>query len=225
MSTIHSDEFRRPRKVLLGGSTRRSRLAIWALVCSLMVICPLAPLAAVILGLCALRVIADNTALKGKTMAASAVAIGLLFSVCQGIAGYVGYHYAEQARHGPSIALRAGFDGDIDRFLDAFHPTDVPLNRRDAEAFLSEVRSRYGNFVDGQIATPSGRLDFLSDPGRPRVYRLDFKNGSAMAEASIVLFDTPEHAFISNRLGYLSIDDPVRGKVTFPAPTQVVDHP
>ena len=61
MNAIQSDEFRRPRNLSFVADARFSRLALGALICSLLLFVPFLPLVGVLLGLAAWRAIGRSS--------------------------------------------------------------------------------------------------------------------------------------------------------------------
>ena len=59
---------------------------------------------------------------------------------------------------GPQAALRAGFRGDPDAFRSQFHGPGATAGDAQIAALVSELRRRYGAFIDASIES-DGQVD------------------------------------------------------------------
>jgi hypothetical protein len=131
--------------------------------------------------------------------------------------------YAKQAwervEAGPRVALTAGFNGDIPGFKAEFYGDGASAPDDQVQAFINELRQRYGAFVSSQFNEASGQST-QPQPGNPVVpfpYVLTFDQGKVDATATIIFADQQKGTFI-NRLQSIVIHDPQRGDVEFPPP-------
>jgi hypothetical protein len=203
---------------------KTSGLAITALVLSLTAIVPClglltGPLGA-LLGLVSAVTIPSNPARKGTGLAVTAIVIGVVLAAGQ---GYGTYWFAGKARQvwakmmgGPAEALSAGFAGDAAAFRDEFHARGGPLSVEDAQAFIDELRTRYGDFV--AVNMPMQNQSYQPAPGQTQMvlpYVVEFTNATMNAEVELVLVDEKTGEFLM-KWGYITILDPERGDLRYP---------
>jgi hypothetical protein len=222
-------QFQDPYGDAAQGPAKTSGLAIGALVCSLIFFCPVTTVLGPILGLIALATIGTNPARKGKGLAVVAILLGVLLTVGWIYGGYkiygVGKLFYETVETGPRDALTAGFAGDFDGFKNAFYGPGAQASDAEAQAFIDELRGRYGEFVGSRM--DESRMQGRStqpQPGEaqmPFPYLLEFTNETVEAEVEIVFADpqaqpqTIGEAFI-NKLGYIEVLDEERGTLRYP---------
>jgi hypothetical protein len=202
---------------------KTSSLAITALIFSLVGIIPClgvltAPIG-LLLGLIGVATIGGKPHLKGKGIAVAAILIGLVLSAAQGYGTYwivdKGLKVMRRIEDGPSKALTAGFAGDPAGFKDEFHGTGATLSDAEAQAFIDELRDRYGDFVavgstKGQTPQPKPGQPFIVVP-----YQLEFSEATVSAEAKLIIADEQTGGFVM-KWGYLEIQDPERGDLMYP---------
>jgi hypothetical protein len=201
-----------------------SGLAITSLVLSLTAIIPCLGLITgplgVLLGLVSAVTIPSNPARKGTGLAVAAIIIGLVLSAGQ---GYGTYWFVGKARQvvskimaGPADALRAGFAGDVAAFRDDFYSPGAQPSVEEAQAFIDELRSRYGDFVS--VSLPSQNQSYQPTPGETQIvmpYIVEFTNATMNAEVELVIVDETTRQFVM-KWGYIKILDPERGDLRYP---------
>ena len=91
---------------------KTSRLAVGSLVCSLILCCPITTIVGPLLGVGALLQIGGNPALKGRRIALAAIALGIAFTLWQGVGLRRLYDtFWGPVLKGPAAELTDGFDG------------------------------------------------------------------------------------------------------------------
>ncbi|MFG0252558.1 MAG: DUF4190 domain-containing protein [Phycisphaerales bacterium JB038] len=209
-----------------GKPVRTSGIAIASLVCSLIFFCPITTIIGPILGLVGLLTISEAKGTKGKGLAAAGLVLGVLFTVGWGIGGYYAGQYSIRMyaliQDGPRTALTAGFADDYQGFQDAFHGPGAN-NPAGAEAFVTQLRSRYGEFVDSALPpTAQPRQRSQSDPTMVATYLLTFENKELSADVELVMADPNAGAgqpVFVYKLGYTDVLDPELGDLKYPPPT------
>lgn len=215
MSQFESQQFGAP-----SGPQTTSKLAIWSLVCSLIFFCPLTTLLAPILGLIGLAKIGGNPNLKGKGLCIVGILLGVVFTAGWGYGGYVGIGKMKEwmgvVMSGPSDALAAGFGGDVAGFKAGFYGAGTTASDAEAQAFLDELRNRYGGFVGCSFSQTSQPAQ--PQPGQPSApfpYTLEFQNATIDCEAEIIFADQQTGQIIM-KLGYIIVADPDAGDLKYP---------
>jgi hypothetical protein len=202
-----------------GEIPRMSGLAIAALVCALIFCIPILPPIGVILGLIALVTMVGKSHLRGRGMAIAAIVLGLAFSIGWGIFAWfsinIGSKVVTLMRDTPSQAMQAGLAGDVKLFQSNFHGAGATLPEADAQAFLDEVKSRFGtlNALEFDEKTP-----VRPQPGQPTVdapYTAKFSSGDVKANVELVIMDAKTGTFIY-KIGSIEFVDPQRGNLRFP---------
>jgi hypothetical protein len=203
---------------------RTSGLAITALVLSLIGIIPClglitAPLG-LLLGLIGAATIGGNPNRKGMGFAITAVVIGLL---CAGVQGYGAYWFYDKGRQvyqvmmaGPEDALTAGFAGDVSGFKDRFHGPGSAADDAVAQAFINDLRNRYGDFVSANF--PQNQASSPPPTGQPSMvlpYEFEFANKTVSAEAELIMADQQTGAWVM-KWSYIEVFDPDQGDLRYP---------
>lgn len=201
---------------------RTSKLAVTALIFSLIFFCPLTTLIGPLLGLVALAKIGSNPNRKGKGLAVAAILIGVVLTAAWVFVGTKGYGYIKQSiavvMAGPRDALDLGTSGDVAGFKASFHGAGATAPDAEARAFLDALESRYGAFQGSRFDEANAPPP---QPGQTMVefpYVLDFANGSVQSRVQIIFADpqsgTPG---MINKLGYIVVEDPDAGDLRYPA--------
>jgi hypothetical protein len=201
------------------GPKRVSLWAVLSLLCGLVILCPVASLAAPILGVTALFQIQRRPDRRGAGLAVAGIVLGL--------AAFGGQAFAARWWHvnaripmlaGPAEAVLAGQSGDVDAFMAAFVTPDPPPLPAEAMAFLDEVNGRYGA-LRGWAQAPSDAADPDAPPVDTRRLRLtylyQFEAGPVETEAEFVVWD--EGQGLALRFGWLAFRDPQQGDLVYPA--------
>ena len=204
----------------------RSGLAVTALVMSLIGIIPClglltAPIG-VLLGLIGLVTIKRPR--TGRGMAATAVLLGVVFTAAQ---VYLGKKYVVDPLYGvvsfvmkgPTDALQAGFAGDTAGFKAAFQGAGATTTDAEAQAFIGELRNRYGEFVSASIPQNQQGGFTQPQPGQTTMampYEFRFANKTVSGEAELIFTD-PSGKSLVRQLGWVRIIDAEKGDMTFPA--------
>ncbi len=194
-----------------------SKLAIWSLICSLVVCCPLVTVLGPLLGLISLGKIGGNPLLKGRGLAVAGILIGLLTTGGWVLLGYraapvVGTMYTLMET-GPQHALSTGFAGDIAGFRASFEGAGATASDAEARAFIDALRSRYGAFASAHrspTAQPAiGQTTFVLP------YVTIFDGATVTADTEVIMAD-PKGRMIM-KIGSISIRDADKGDLTYPA--------
>ncbi len=200
---------------------KTSGLAIASLVCSLICCIPfVTPIVGILLGIGAVVSIGGNPARKGKGIAIAGITLGVVVAGAHGIIipRVVAYFQEVSAliENGPNDALTAGFAGDMAGFKDAFHGDAAAASDAEVQAFIDELRRRYGEFQSCKIDQQASTQPQFGSPIVPFPYTLQFDSGSMKAEAEVVFSDPQQGGFVT-KLGSITVFDPNGGDLSFPA--------
>lgn len=200
------------------GEQKTSGMAIASLVCSLICCLPVTTIPGVLLGIAAMVSIGNDPAKKGKGIAVTGIVLGVLFTVGQAAIYPPAIDYIKEmlklVEKGPETALIAGFDGDIAGFKSQFHGPGAMATDAEAQAFLDQLRARYGEFELTSMRGQSQQSPF----GQPIVtfdYVLIFKNTEVKCATEIAFSDPKKGGFI-NKLSSITVDDPDLGLLVYP---------
>ncbi len=196
---------------------KTSGLAIGSLVCSLIVCCPITTVIGPLLGIAALVKIGGNPALKGRGIALAAIVMGIAFTLAQVIGGYRFWEtFGVPVMKGPRDALTAGFVGDLAGFKDAFYGAGANATDAEAQAFIDELRDRYGEFTGSRLDQRGGAAQpAYGQPSAPFPYLLSFDRDTVAAEAEIIFFDEGTGKMVMKPAS-LTVFDPDLGDLTYP---------
>ncbi len=165
--------------------------------------------------------IGNDPAKKGKGIAVTGIVLGVLFTVGQAViyppaVGYI-QESMELVTMGPQSALVAGFDGDIAGFKAKFHGPGAEASDAEAQAFLDQLRARYGEFEIVSMRGQSQQTPF-GQPIVPFDYVLIFKDTEVNCSTEIAFSDPAAGAFI-NKLYSITVNDPDLGLLMYPPET------
>lgn len=166
--------------------------AIAALMCSLVILCPLATLLGPMLGLKAIADIRAQPGLKGTRYAVAAIVIGLLMTATWfATAAMLNAGIRQPILTGPVEPLQAGFQGDIVGFKAGFDGRGAEATDEQAIAFINELTRRYGVFHHMELATADPDADPPDTDSVKRIvpYTMTFERGLLEAEAAFVPFE------------------------------------
>lgn len=215
MKDYVSDSFGRPKTVQVEVE-KKSGGALRALVCSLAFFLPVVPLVGAVLGILAIRKPSER-----RGLATMAIVFGVLFTVVQGFAAMSSYGLMQQVRSGPQAAIETGLQGDVASFAAQFGLDSDRATLVSAEAFLDELRTRYGALHEVE-PVGVGFASALSDPGALRSYTARFENATVRIDAGF------SGQRLANRLRFVEVCDDDRGRLAYPGsatPSAVVQNP
>jgi hypothetical protein len=196
---------------------KMSGLAIASLVCSLLFCCPLATIPGVLLGIGALVSIGSNPMRRGKGIAITGIALGILFTVGQALTFPPAFRMARDTfvlmQSGPGEALAAGFSGDDAGFRARFFKAGSQASDADVQAFIAALRARYGEFV-AAFPLQSNQPPFGQTVITMK-YSLQFDRATVTADVELVFAD-PATGEWAAKLGSILVSDPDEGDLTFP---------
>lgn len=200
---------------------KTSGLAISSLICSLICCLPITTILGILLGIGAFVSISGNPAKKGKGLAIAGILLGVIFTAGQGIIYPIVVKYfqtiTELVNDGPKNALTAGFANDFSGMRDAFHGDGANAQDEEIQAFIDQLQTRYGSFVESHMNEQAMQQ---ANPGFGQTsmvfpYILTFDNATIDAEAEIIFSDPVKGGFV-NKIGFIKILDPDLGDLKFP---------
>lgn len=209
---------------------KTSGLAIGGLICSLLGVIPClgwvtAPLG-VLLGAIAVATTGATSERKGRGLGFAAVIIGLIMCVVWAWIAMKGYglikEYDVFVRTGPQQTLKTGFDGNVSGFQADFDGPGSTAPVAEAQAFLDQLKSRYGAFQSAKIDEQGGPPP-QPQPGQTKLsfpYVLTFANQTVNADIELVFADKNAKSLSGmflKKFGYIIIEDPVNGDLAYPS--------
>lgn len=200
-------------------SGKTSGLAISSLICSIICCLPFTTIPGILLGAVALLSIGKNPALRGRGLAITGIVLGVIFTIGQVLIYPAAWGLIkgswEAMEAGPRDALTAGFAGDPAAFKAEFHGAAANATDAEVQAFVDELRDRYGAFVGSRLNDQGGGRPRFGQQKVPFPYLLEFENATVDAETEIVFSDPQQGGFIM-KIGYITVFDPDVGDLTFP---------
>jgi hypothetical protein len=205
---------------------KTSGLAIASLVCSLICCIPLTTIPGILLGIGAMISIGRDPAKKGKGLAITGIVLGIGFTTVQAVVGYGVYQSFGVFSNAPYVALQPGFDGDLAGLKANFGSAGAVATDQEAQAFVDELRSRYG-------ALQGSAMDFAAYQGMAMPapdqttftmpWILVFEN----ARVGVEMTFTEDDQSGKDQIIFSSIRviDPDLGDLTFPAAAgEIIDE-
>jgi len=200
---------------------KTSALAITSLVCSLICCLPITTVLGVILGLFALMSIGSNPMKKGKGIAIAGIILGIVFTAGQAYFVFTLYTGFAVFKDAPYHAISPGFQGDYAGMRANFGAAGRTATDEQAQAFIEELRSRYGELNGATIDFSQYSNMQQPAPGTTAMtlpWILNFDNGPMDAELT---FSGDDQVPGSNSIIFrdITILDASDGDITFPPPT------
>lgn len=221
MSTYQTDNFQQSRKVRMSApAARLSRRALAAALVGVVAwALPLVPVVVVALAVAARMAIRQapqqNRQLRGGTLAAAGLFLGVAGLVLQGFAGYRGYNLYQELGQAPTRALEQGLGGDTAGFLAAF--PDRTEFQNSADLFLIECEARYGPLVHAKPSQTPDLVAVMQGKDVTQTYRLQFTRGIVAAEAQVRVEPATGLGWPGTaEFESFTITDPARGTLRFP---------
>jgi hypothetical protein len=201
-------------------STRAS-LSPWAVaaaLCGMFVLCPLATMAAPLLGVRALADIRANPGRRGRRLAYGAIVMGLVITAAYlGLAWWWNDNVRVPIKQGPLAELAAGFGGDVAAFEAGFVTDGIAVLPGEASSFLATLGERYGALHGSsqRVIADDERVNYGFAGGVARVaYRLHFDTGAVDADAAFVLASPGRPRVL--KWSWIAIRDPDHPELVYP---------
>jgi hypothetical protein len=210
--------FNQPYAEAYAEPPKTSGLAIAALVCSLIFCCPVTTILGIILGAIAMVTIGSAPGRKGRGLAITAILLGLIFTIGQAYFSYQIYDkYARIVMEGPRRALERGYAGDLPGFKSHFHGRGATASDAEAQQFIDELRTRYGNFVS--VTMDHQAQPVQPKPGQPEVpfpYVLTFQNKPGVNATVIIIMSDQKSILFDPKLISITVHDANLGDLEYP---------
>jgi hypothetical protein len=201
-------------------TTKRSGLATVALICSLIICCPITTVVGPILGLIAFFSIKNNPQIKGKGFAISAVIVGLFSTVIWVIVLAFSYNWTmnflDQVGETTTELISAGYDNNYSDFRSHLTRNSVGVSDDEINEFIKELKSRYGNF-DSAVFIFDRQVEKLQpiQNESPFPLRLVFETTDVTAECMYEIL--PKSGLeVSLHIDCIVIRDDKNGDIAFP---------
>lgn len=204
---------------------KTSGMAIASLVCSLICCLPITTIPGAVLGLVAMFSIRGNPARKGMGLAVTGLVLGVIFTAIQAVVYPTAFEYfakwMELVEEGPEPALTSGFAGNVGDFKAQFHGPGATASDAEVQAFIDELRGRYGEFVSARLdeqQVQQGQRGGFGQTALPFPYILEFDNATVECETEIVFSDPQTGGFLFN-IGHITVYDEDLGDLHYPGGT------
>jgi len=129
---------------------QRSALAVTALVCSLIICCPITTVLGPLLGAIALFRLKGKPHLSGKGFAISGIVIGIIATLFWVLAStYIAKYameFVQQTREVSTETIQAGYDGNYDEFRSHLSRSSDDVTDAEIKAFIAILEDRFGKF-------------------------------------------------------------------------------
>ncbi len=158
-----------------------------------------------------------GAARRGGALAQGAIVIGVLLTAGWSYGLFWWDHHArEPMLTGPQAALRAGFRGDPDAFRSQFHGRGATAGDAQIAALVSELRRRYGAFIDASIES-DGQVDgsVFDRSGVNLPYVLRFERAEVTATAVFNVWAQDRPGLVLKFASFVVVD-PDRGDLVYP---------
>ncbi|MHC4990725.1 MAG: DUF4190 domain-containing protein [Planctomycetota bacterium] len=199
---------------------RTSGLAVGSLICSLVFCCPITTVLGVLLGLAAFFSISANPARRGKGLAVVGLLLGIVFTAGQAFVANKAYQAYVVFRDAPGEALSPGFAGDYAAMRSSFGTGGLAATDAEAEAFVQELRQRYGELQRSDLDLVAYQTMQQPQPGQTEFtmpWLLIFDNATINAELTFSeSTQGPDDRIIFDSI---TVYDPDQGDLAFPAAT------
>jgi hypothetical protein len=188
-----------------------------SLICCL----PITTIPGIILGVAALGAMSKNPNLTGRGLAIAGIVLGIIFTIGQGVIALAIVRGHTELQETPMRMLEPGFAGDYAGLRDNFGTHGQPVSDEQAEAFIAELRDRYGELIGSDVAFWESIQAMQQQPGEPEVRflgELIFERQRVDIEFTLDLRDAERHDHPV--IGSIRIIDPNRGDIVFPPPEE-----
>ena len=200
---------------------QRSGLATAALICSLIICCPLTTIVGPILGIISLFSLRDKPQVAGRGFAWTAIIIGIISSIIWvfiGIfLGKMAVQFIEKTAEVTTATIQAGYDSDFEVFRNGLARNAIQVTDEEIISFIDEIKLRYGKFDSAMMnleGSPSESFDSKTNESLIPV-RLIFETTAVYAD--IMLEVVPESQFdITLHIVCIRIYDSKDGDIVFP---------
>ena len=199
------------------GNQERSGLATAALICSLIICCPIPTVVGPILGIIALVTLRGRS---GKGFAWTAIVVGLISTILWVSAAivFVGMakRFIEQVGEVTTTTIQAGYDGDFVAFRKDLARSSVALTDEEIASFIEELQSRYGKF-DSAVMNLEDQDQSLKPSGNEAPIPVRFIFETTDVSADILMEFVPSGSFdIDIKIGCIRLYDSKNGALIFP---------
>jgi len=201
---------------------QRSGLATAALICSLIICCPITTIIGPILGLIALIQLKGKPHISGKGFALSGIVIGVVSSIIWIVISVrvvgMGMELLEKAQTLSTEAIQVGYEGDYQTFRTKFSKNVPSMSDEEIKTFIDTLQTRYGNF-DSSLLEMDAQYQQTVETSSLEIYlpvQFIFETEDA---SGYVMFDILPITMIEYdiSISYIEINDSKHGALVFPA--------
>jgi hypothetical protein len=195
----------------------RSWLATAALVCSLIICCPITTIIGPILGLISLFTLKGRS---GKGFALTAIIVGLISTVIWIAIGVfaegMATRFLERTGEVTSTTIQAGYDGDYVSFRHGLTRSSTDVSDEEIASFIEELQRRYGTFDSANMNLKAQDQSLKPAPGEvpiPIIFVFETTDVSAEVLFEVIPKGGLEYEL---KLGCIHIIDAQNGNLIFP---------
>lgn len=195
----------------------RSGLATVALVCSLIICCPVTTIIGPILGLISLFTLKGRS---GKGFAWTAIIVGLISTVLWiAIGVFVGgmaMRFLEKAGEVTTTTIQAGYDGDYASFKQGLARNSSDVTDEEIASFVEELQNRYGKFDSANFNMEEQESALKPTAGEaPLPIIFVFETTDVTADVLFVVIPSGGLEY-ELKVGCMRINDSKNGDLIFP---------
>ncbi len=196
---------------------QRSGLATVALICSLIICCPITTLVGPILGIISLITLKGRA---GKGFAWTAIIVGFITTIIWVAAGMFGYkmamQFVEKAGEVSTTTIQAGYDGDYATFRQGLARSSLNVTDEEIDSFIEELQSRYGKFDSAVMNLEEQDQALQPSAGEaPIPVRLIFETTDVSADVLMVIIPSSGMEY-DLKVNCFRINDSKNGDIIFP---------
>ena len=198
-----------------------STLSVSALICSLIICCPIFSLIGVLLGVIALVRLKSLTHLRGKGLAWSGIVIGVVSTVIWVVIGlYAGKMFTgfmEQTKSVSTETIEAGYADDYQTFRSHLDASITHVSDDEINTFIGDLESRFGKFDSAFLNMEEQNQTLIATkPGEaPIPIRYVFETTDATGLIVFSFLGKPDFSF-DMKIICIKIEDSANGDIYFP---------
>ncbi len=195
----------------------RSGLATAALICSLIICCPITTIVGPILGVISLLTLKGRS---GKGFAWTAIIVGLISTILWVAAGLffggMAVRFIEQAGEVTTTTIEAGYDGNYTLLREGLARSSVTVSDEEIASFIEQLQSRYGKF-DSAVMNMEEQDQTLKPTSNEAPLPISLVFETTDVPADVLMEVIPGGGFdFELKIGCIRINDSKNGDLVFP---------
>jgi hypothetical protein len=196
---------------------QRSGLATVALICSLILCCPITTLVGPILGIISLITLKGRA---GKGFAWTSIIVGVIATAIWAagllFASKMAMQFVEKTGEVSTTIIQAGYDGDYSTFRKGLTRNSSTVTDEEISSFIDELQTRYGKFDSASMNLEEKNQTLKSSSNEaPIPILLIFETTDVSSEMLIEVVPISGLEF-DLKVGCIRINDSKNGDIVFP---------